>query len=173
MFRWLMKVCIVSIITIVTLILIKQNNKIKNSIYDFVYTDNISFAPINKLYKKYLGNNTFFENKLIVKPVFNEKLLYSNKEKYKDGLNLSVEKNYLVPSLDEGLVIFSGKKDGYGNVVIIQQIDGIDVWYGNLSNVNVNLYDYIDKGSLIGNCDNNLYLVFYKDGKILDYEEKI
>ena len=173
MFKWLIKVCIVTIITLSTLIIIKQNSRVKNIIYDYVYTDNISVAPLNKLYKKYFGNNTLLENKLIVKPVFNEKLTYNKKEKYIDGLKLYVDNNYLVPCINEGLVIFNGKKEGYGNVVIVQQIDGIDVWYGNLGNVNVKLYDYIEKGSLIGNCNDSLYLVFYKDGEILDYEEKI
>lgn len=173
MFKWLSKVCLVTIITLVALIVIKHNDKAKNTIYDYVYNDNISFAYINKLYKKYLGSNTLFENPLDTKPVFNEKLVYSNKEKIDEGLKLTVEDNYLVPNLESGLVVFTGTKDNYGNVVIVETVDGIDIWYGNLSNINVKLYDYIDKGSLIGNCDNTLYLVHKKDGEILDYEDKI
>lgn len=173
MFKWLSKVCLVAIITLVSLIVIKHNDKAKNTIYDYVYNDNISFAYINKLYKKYLGSNTLFENPLDSKPVFNEKLVYSNKEKIDEGLKLTVEDNYLVPNLESGLVVFTGTKDNYGNVVIVETVDGIDIWYGNLSNINVKLYDYIDKGALIGNCDNTLYLVHKKDGEILDYEDKI
>ena len=173
MLKFLTKISVVTIITLIALILIKKNNRVKNIVYDYVYTDNISVAPLNKLYKKYFGNNTLLDNKLIVKPVFNEKLIYSKKEKYKDGLKLSVDNNYLIPCINEGLVIFSGKKEGYGNVVIVQQVDGIDVWYGNLNNINVKLYDYIEKGSLIGNCSDSMYLVFYKNGEILDYESKI
>ena len=47
------------------------------------------------------------------------------------------------------------------------------MWYGNLSNINVKLYDYIEKGTLIGNCNKTLYLIHKKDGKVLDYGEKI
>lgn len=173
MFKWLSKLCIVILITLSLLILIKRNSKIKNTVYDYVYSDYISFAKINKLYKKYFGDNPLLEEKINVKPTFNEKLLYSKKEKIEEGLKLSVDDNYLVPSLDSGLVIFTGTKENYGNVVIVQQIDGVDVWYGNLSNINVKLYDYIDKGSLIGNCDNTLYLIHKKDGELLDYEDKI
>lgn len=173
MFKWLSKVCLVAIITLGLLIVIKHNSKVKNTIYDYVYNDNISFAYINKIYKKYLGSNTLFDNTLNTKPVFNEKLIYSNKEKIEEGLKLSVEDNYLVPNLESGLVIFTGTKENYGNVVIVETVDGIDIWYGNLSNINVKLYDYIDKGSLIGNCDNTLYLIHKKDGEILDYEGKI
>ena len=48
------------------------------------------------------------------------------------------------------------------------------MWYGNLDNVNVNLYDYVEKGSLLGEVkDTNLYLVYQKDGKYVDYKEYI
>ena len=173
MFKWLIKLLTVILITLLVLILVKQNNNIKNIIYDNVYDKNISFAYINNLYKKYFGTNKFIEDRLNNKPVFNENLVYIKKEKYKDGLNIYVDGNYLIPSLDTGLVIFTGVKDGYGNVVIVEQVDGVDVWYGNLTNINVKLYDYIEKGSLIGGCDNNLYLVFKSNGEILNYEDKI
>ena len=51
--------------------------------------------------------------------------------------------------------------------------NGVEVWYGNIDNENVKMYDYISKGSLIGETNENLYLVFMKDGKILDYEDYI
>ncbi len=162
----------VVIITLFTLILIKSNSNIKNIIYDNVYNNNLSFSKINNLYKKYFGEN-IIENKLSMKPVFNEKLIYDSKEKYKDGVKLAVGDNYLIPSLEGGLVIFVGKKDDYNNIVIVEQVNGIDVWYGNLNNINVKLYDYIEKGTLIGNCNKELYLVFKKDGKIINYEDKI
>lgn len=173
MIKWLCKTSILVIITLVTLIAVKSDDKIKNYVYDYVYNDNISFAYIGKIYKKYFGNNDLLDSKIKAKTVFNEKLMYDNKENYKDGVKLIVSSNYLVPCLEEGLIIFTGSKEGYGNVVIISQIDGIDVWYGNLDNINVKLYDYVSKGSLIGNCSNELYLVFKKDGKIINYENKI
>ena len=173
MFKCLIKLCVVTIITLTGLILIKQSVKLKKLVYKYVYSENISFVYINKLYKKYLGNNVLFDKKLIDTPVFNEQLVYNSKEKYMEGLKLSVTEDYLVPSLDAGLVIFVGKKEDYGNVVIVEQIDGVDVWYGNLDNINVKLYDYIDKGALIGNCDNSLYLIHKKDGNAIDNEDKV
>ncbi len=173
MIKWLFKLCLVIVITLSALIAIKQNNKVKNILYDNVYNSNISFSYLNKLYKKYLGDNILFENKLISKPVFSEKLLYTSKEKYKDGLKLNVDSNYLIPSLDAGLVVFVGEKDEYGYVVIVEQVDGVDVWYGNLNNVNVKLYDYIDKGFLIGDCTDYFYLIHKKNGEFIDYNDKI
>lgn len=172
MFKFISKLFIVTIITLFSLILIKSSKRIKKLVYNYVYSDNISFSKINSLYKKYLGSNTLLDSKLIT-PVFNEQLEYSSKERYKDGLVLSVEDEYLVPSLNNGLVIFVGKKEEYGNVVIVEGLDGVNIWYGNISNVNVKLYDYIDKGSLIGNCNSKLYLVYKKDGKAIDIKDKI
>ena len=108
------------------------------------------------------------------KTTFEEKLKFSESNKYLDGVKLIVEQNYLVPIQESGLVVFTGEKEGYGNIVIIQQIDGVDMWYGNLGNVNVKLYDYVEKGTLLGEVkDTNLYLVCQKDGKDVDYKEYI
>ena len=47
----------------------------------------------------------------------------------------------IVPIEESGIVVFIGEKEGYNNTVIIQRIDGIDEWYGNIENVNVNNVD--------------------------------
>ena len=78
----------------------------------------------------------------------------------------------LVNSLASGIVVFSGEKDGFGNTVIIQGIDGADIWYGNLENISLNLYDYIEVGTVIGNTvDEYLYLVIKKDNEYIKYED--
>lgn len=169
-----MKFLVLLIITLVTLIALKSNSKFRSIFYKSVYDTNFSFAEINKLYQDTFGNplpfkDLFDDNTRIV---FNEKLKYSVASKYYDGVCLEVEKNLLVPVLESGMVVFIGEKENYGNTVIIEQIDGIDVWYGNVTNVNVKLYDYTEKGSILGNSDgNNLYLVYKQDGKNLDYEK--
>lgn len=90
-----------------------------------------------------------------------------------DGVSLKVSSDYLVPVINGGLVVFVGEKEGYGKVIIIEQEDGIDCWYGNLDNVNVNLYDYVEKGSLLGSVSEELYLVFKNKGEIVSYEKYI
>ncbi len=169
-----LKFIILIILTIATIFILKFNSEFKISFYKYVYEDNISFAKINNWYKSKFGSNLpfsdYFDETL---PVFNEKLSYSEANKYKDGVSLSVGYDYLVPALDSGIVIFIGEKEGYGNTVIVQQENGIDVWYSNLKEVNLKLYDYIKDGSLIGNVDENLYLVFIKDGEVVDYQEYI
>lgn len=176
LYGFISKLLITIILTLIILILLKSNNKLKTFFYNKVYDNNISFATINKWYENHFGSSIPFKELVEkdTKAVFNNKLEYSKKEKYLDGVKLSVDKNYLVPILESGMVVYIGKKEEYGNTVIVQQVNGVDVWYGNINNPNVKLYDYVEKGKLLGDVkNNNLYLVFKKDGKVLSYEKNI
>lgn len=174
----LYKFSISLVLVLIVLVITKTSDKYKAIIKQNVYDKNFSFASINNLYTKYLGPILPFKDlKLFkdeTKTTFNEKLEYSEANKYNDGVKLTVEKNYLVPIQESGMVVFQGEKEGYGNIVIIQQVNGVDMWYGNLQNIDVKLYDYVEKGKLLGEvCDTSLYLVYQKDGKYIDYKEYI
>lgn len=162
------------ILTLTSLILLKNNNELKTNFYRYVYQNNISFASINEFYKSKFGHQLpfleYFNNN---QPVFNESLVYTESSIYKDGVSLNVGENYLVPSLNDGIVTFIGKKEGYGNTVIIEQKDGVSIWYSNLNEISLNMYDYVLKGELVGDVSNNLYLVFIKDGEVIDYKKYI
>ncbi|MCM1370557.1 MAG: M23 family metallopeptidase [Clostridium sp.] len=177
-YKYLSKTLIVVIITIVTLITLKAKPSLKLKFHQKVYEDNFSFAYVNKLYEKYFGKTLPLSNLFGFldreQTVFNEKLTYNDLENYMDGVKITVENNYLVPCIETGLVIFIGDKEGYGNTVIIEQQDGTNVWYSNLKSISVNLYDYINKGSFIGEVDNDyMYLVFKQEGNIIDYKNYI
>lgn len=147
----------------------------KEFIYKKVFEKNFSFASVNKVYNKYLGNvlpvKSIFKEE--TKAVFKEELAYNNQEEYLDGVKLTVTDNYLIPVMESGMVVFIGEKEGYGNTIIVQQINGVDTWYGNISTSDVKLYQYIEKGSLLGETSKELYLVFKKDGEVLNYNEYI
>ena len=173
--RFLNRLLITIIIFLIALISIKENPSLKSVIIENVYEKSFQFTKIKQLYQKYFGN-ILSVDKIVAEetPVFNEKLSYSQKHMYKDGVALSVSKNYMVPVLESGIVVFIGEKEDYGNTVIIEQIDGVDVFYGNINTTDIKLYDYIEKGSLLGEVkDQKLYLVFQKDNKYLDYNEYI
>lgn len=173
-FIYINQILITSLLTVITLIVLKSNIKVKEIFYEQIYQKNISFAVINNWYQNKFGSPIPFSNLLEEKTeaVFQEKITYSSKEKYEDGVKLTVNSNYLVPSMETGMVIFVGEKENYGNTVIIEQVNGIEVWYSNIKS-SVKIYDYIEKGSLIGEADGTLYLVFKKDGNILNYEDYI
>lgn len=154
-------------------ILVKKDDKYKDYIYENIFNKNLSFTELKKTYNKYLGG-IFPIEKIVTntEPVFKENLAYKDKSKYLDGVKLTVDNNYLVPVLESGLVVYIGEKEGYGNTIIIEGMDGIDLWYGNILTTSIKLYDYVEKGSLLGEVkDTNLYLVYTKESKYLNYEE--
>ena len=164
---------VVIVLFLIMAILSKANNTYKDLIVTNIYEKNISFAKIRKLYNKYLGGIAPLD-KAIDKEitVFNEKLTYEDAIKYYDGVKLTVDNNYLVPIQEEGMIVFIGEKENYGNVVIIEGIDGIDIWYGNMATTTAKLYDYVEKNAYLGTTkDGTLYLAYQKDGKFLDYKE--
>lgn len=166
------RVLITVIIFLVGMILVKNNTEIKNVILEQIYNKNFKFTKAKKIYEKYFGDilsSEQFTND--EQAVFQEKLTYKKANTYLDGVALTVDNNYMVPVLETGIVIFMGEKEGYGNTVVIEQIDGVDVSYSNISTDGIQLYDYVEKGSLLGEVNNKkLYLVFQQDGEYLDYK---
>lgn len=167
------KILLVAVIFLGAAIACQSSNTIKNKINSYVFTEAMSFTKMKKVYNKYLGGVLPIKMNTATEKVFKEKLNYNNLSIYHDGVLLDVTDSYLVPSLREGMVVFIGDKEHYGNTVIIEDLDGIYNWYGNINNTSLKLYDYIEEGSYIGEVNNKLYLVFSKDNKYLDYEEYI
>lgn len=163
----------VIVIFLVLAIICKSNQNHKDIIVTNLYEKNISFTKIKNLYTKYLGGIVPLEKVTEdVNPVFNEQLEYTNTSIFYDGVKLEVMDKYLVPVIEEGMVIYIGEKDNYGNVIIIEGIDGTDIWYGNMESTTVKLYDYVEKNTYLGQTKNNyLYLVYSKDGQFQNYKE--
>ncbi len=65
-------------------------------------------------------------------------------------MTIETDKALAVEAMSEGLVIFAGKKGDFGKTVIIQHTDKSESWYGNLADIHVGLYNYIEKGSQLG-----------------------
>ena len=165
------KVLLTIIVTLILLIVFKTNLDFKSNFNKYVYNTSLPFTDFKALYDKYFLGTKNNDND--TKEVFNENLVYTYKSMYEDGVKLTVKSNYLVKAIDSGIVVFIGDKDKYGKTVIVQQVNGVDVFYGNV-NSSVNMYDYVEKGSLIGEViDTNLYLAFQKEGNFVDYKEYI
>ena len=162
------------VVSLLFLTIVYMNNDVlKDKINKYFFYEGISFTEVKKVYNKYLGGVLPTIKEDTVTEVFNEKLNYSSSSIYYDGVKLSVSNSYLVPTLDEGMVVFIGEKENYGKTVIIENLDGIYYWYGNIINTSLKLYDYVEKGSLVGEVNNDLYMIFSKNGKFLNYEEYI
>lgn len=138
---------------------------------EYVLTESLPFTKIKTWYEDLFGE-VIPGGDTPTKTVFNGKLIYKSIEDYYDGSKLVVSTNTLVNNITSGIVVFIGEKENYGNTVIIQGIDGKDIWYGNLTNVSVKLYDYLEKETVIGESNGEeLYLVIKKDNEFIRYED--
>lgn len=171
----LTKVLVTVLIFLIGMILVKKNPQNKVFIQKNIYEDSLKFTKTKEMYNKYFGSILPIDKILYEdKPVFNEKITYKEKHAYKDGVALTVDNKYMVPTLESGIIIYIGEKEGYGQTIILEQTNGIDVFYSNIETSNIKLYDYIEKGDYLGEAKSNkIYLVFQKDGQILDYKEYI
>lgn len=172
-YKFVIRVFICIVLVLGLLIFLKFDKNNKQIIYKYLYENNINFATINNWYQEHFGDILPFQNivKDNTKLVFNENLVYEDASVYKNGVKLKVDSNYLVPIIESGIVVFIGEKDDYGKTVIVQQVDGVNVWYGNIDNINVSLYDYVSKGELLAEANNSFYMVFQKKGKYIKYQD--
>ena len=167
------RILLTNIIFLIGMILIKENPETKLLIQTNIYEKSLKFTKIKQVYNKYFGDIFSMENILYEEsPVFSEEITYTAMSSYKDGVALEVSENYMVPAIESGIVVYIGEKEEYGQTLIVEQTNGIDVFYSNITTDNIKLYDYIEKGSYIGAAKSKkIYLVFQKDGKVLNYKD--
>ena len=173
--KFLITRVLISIILVIgCLIMVRLNDNNRELLDKYVFKDSLKFTQINKWYQDTFGKilPTYKQNSELV--FSDSDVTMSKYEKYKDGIKISTNKNTPVSSMYGGIIVFIGEKDGYGNTLVIQGNDGINYYYGGITNTNLNLFDYIEKDTLIGETsDEYLYIILEKDGKYIDYDEYI
>lgn len=162
-------ICVV--LFLVALILTK-NTSFKDKLYEFIYSYNFSFLEIEEFFKKHFGSiiPSISEEK-DTQIVSSEKLEYKKLTEIENGVLLEVDKGQVITSLESGLVVFNGEKENYGKVLILEQVDGVEAWYIGITLDEFNLYDYIEKGTIIGESSNTeIKLLFKKNKEGADYK---
>lgn len=166
-YNYLIKIYI-SIILFVALTIILNNDLYYKKLEPIIFTSNIDFQYI-KSKSKYLFGNIISNKERFVS---GEKLNAKNIEKIENSYKIELDYNYVIKNQVSGIVTYIGNKDKLGSTVIISSDDGINYWYSNIENISVNLYDYIDTGTIIGSIkDNYLFLTLIKNNTYLNYED--
>lgn len=78
-----------------------------------------------------------------IHPIYNKTMFHS-------GLDIKADNGSPVFAARSGVVKFAGWKSGYGNVIIIDQGNGIETYYAHLSKINVFVGLRVEKGDFIG-----------------------
>lgn len=71
-------------------------------------------------------------------------------------------------SLNDGIVVESGKSDILGNYITVL-IDDIKVTYGCLDEVFIGQYDEVSKSMILGTYNDKVMIIFSKGDKEIDY----
>lgn len=134
------------------------------------FNETLAFTKINNLYAKYFGD-IIPEKVNKTTPVFESGNSYTSINELDNSYELTLSSN-VFNYLESGVVVFIGEKENLGQTVIVQGIDGVDIWYSNLENINVTMYDYVEKDAIVGETkDNKIILTFIENGNYIDYEK--
>ncbi len=145
----------------------EDNKKLYQSV---VLEDSLPFTKINELYTDLFGSVDLTEGKEDV-PVFGS-VTYTSIEPYKNGTKLTVGMNEVINVITSGIIVYIGEKDDLGNTIIIQGNDGVDIWYSNITDYEIKVYDYVEAGSILGTSNgDDILLTIELDGKFISYEE--
>lgn len=161
------KILLSIIFLLISLIFININDEskllYKKTILNNYFNHGLFLSKYNKLFK--LNNKA---SNLSVASLYK----VNDYENYLDGVLISYNDYDNILAINSGVVVFQGNKENYGNTLIIQGTDGVDIWYGNINNTGYKLYDYVDKNTIIGTPNHNkLYIKIEKDGKVLNYQD--
>lgn len=151
----------------------KVDPDVANNIKKNIFNKSFNFIKVNTLTKKVLGKEFIYYQKMPNSiNVFSEDIGGNISHKFYDGEKYDVSENLPIGVFESGVVIYRGYKENFKNTVIIQGIDNYNIWYGNLKDINVNLYEYVEKNSLIGSADGKVvYILIEKDDKFYTYED--
>ena len=170
-YKFIKKILYSIIFFLLCIIYIKLSNNNYNYFKKIAFSDSISFNKFSNIYNKYFGN-IIPSISLNDNYVFMENNNFKVVDNYLNGKLIRVDSDYVVSAINSGVVVFIGEKEGYNNTIIIQGVDGVDIWYGNVVDYTINLYDYVKRGDLISKVsDNKLYLVLVKDNNYINYED--
>lgn len=163
----LTKILITIIFVFVSIIYVKKSDDNLKLYKKNVFETTISFNQANKFLSKFLGTKKRIP---LIKDayVFNE--ANKTQEKFLNGAKITYTSITPIKALESGVVVFIGEKDNLGKTIIVQGTDEYDIWYSNVSDFTLNMYDYIEKDSIIGNS-NEVIITISKNGNFIDYEE--
>ena len=147
------------------------SDKNKELYQKYVLEDSLEFTKINELYQSLFGSVDITNKDNDSEVVFGN-INYTNIEPFKNGSKLTVGMNEVVNVITSGIVVFIGEKDDLGNTIIVQGNDGVDIWYSNITDTDIKVYDYLESGNILGTSNSDdIYITISKDGEFMSYEE--
>lgn len=100
--------------------------------------------------------------------------------RFHKGVDIPAPKGSDIMAFNDGVVTFTGVKNGYGKTVVVQQIDGRDALYAHMSSYVVKVGDAIKRGDHIGHVGRtgratgfHLHFELIDEGRCIDPAEHV
>ncbi|MRG88226.1 peptidoglycan DD-metalloendopeptidase family protein [Salinibacillus xinjiangensis] len=127
-------------------------------------TEEFPFAKVQAWYRTNLGTPfAFLEGNEDVRPVNEQNglilpvngVISESFQQNGEGVMISVSpsESTEVTAMNEGTVVFAGKKKETGKTIMIQHIDGTYSIYGNLDEIDVFQYQFVSGNEVIGSLE--------------------
>lgn len=104
-----------------------------------------------------------------VDPLFGEGYEFHN------GIDIATQYGTPIKAVREGIVFFSGWREGFGKTVIVQHYDGYTTFYAHCSKISVTQGQWVKQGDIIGavgstgrSTGNHLHYTVYRHGVTLN-----
>lgn len=138
----------------------------------------VKVSPNGTLIKDYIFNDQNFKQSINwIQTQFHTLLnkdnsvLVSKKVSYthlKD--NYYTNQSNEVLNFEKGRVIYVGEQNMLGHYVTVLLENNVEVTFGNMNDIFVNLYDQVDAATILGTYQDKVLIVFTQGEKELDYE---
>lgn len=162
--KQLLKGLWVILFLLVGMILTKGNENLKEQVKEKIFETSLPMMKLRNVYENYFQEVPTTKKE---EAVFLEKLKVTKEEKTDTGVKLTVGEHELIPNLESGILVLidNGK-------VIIEQVDGVSAIYNNIDIKDYKLYDYLEKGEILGeSLEKEILISFEKEGKYYDYQK--
>ena len=151
------------IILLVGMIITKNNPELKETIKEKLFEKSLPMTEARNIYEKYFS----MKKKEKETPVWNEKIPVQKEEKTEKGVKLVVLDNTPIPNLESGIISYVDQ-----NKIIMEQVDGVVATYSNVETKDYKLYDYLEKGEILGTSSSKEVIIsFTKEGEYYDYKK--
>lgn len=138
------------------------------------------FAKVNSWYRDVFGSPLAFspqpvdlpeEHQEAVMPVTGD--IIETFQTNGTGVKISPGKETDIVAHHEGVVVFAGRNPDTGRTIVVQHADGTNSSYGNLTDIDVHLYQYVTANERIGTfapteSSDAVYFSLEKDNTFLD-----
>ncbi len=114
------------------LITVKVNPTAASWVKTHVYMDNFSFAQIENWYNKYIGGIFSSNDDEVTQVFFRNHSIYFFGTVLRWGSFESIIWKCRGKSFLSGIIVSIGETEHYGNTIVVEQVDGVSVWYGNV-----------------------------------------